>query len=422
MNDIVSIRKIRSLLECSPEPGTSCGFGLAPGGRSSGSAEVFGEDFFFPGNRKSLAVRCGAWRSCETSQDPVTLLSAKLLKAAYDMRFSAHNRRMLPFKLIYSDDYFLPIGSHVFPAEKYRRVHDRLIATQVAEPSDFIAPRPACDDDILLVHTAQYVQKLKTGTLSAREELEMEVPYSPELVRAFWLSAGGSMLAADYALNDGIAINIGGGFHHAFPDHGEGFCMINDIAVAIRCAQRNRKIRTAMTLDCDVHQGNGTAVIFAPSHAPGNRLSGAPAAVSLADLARTRRASTDVFTISLHQENNYPAFKPPSSLDMNLPDGMGDGEYLACLGSAFSMGLSRFRPDLLCYVAGADPYSQDQLGGLALTIAGLKQRDALVFQLAKAEGIPVMVTFAGGYAQKLEDTITIHSNTVAAAKEIFSSR
>ncbi len=315
---------------------------------------------------------------------------------------------MLPFKLIYSDDYFLPIGSHVFPAEKYKSVHDRLLATNVAEPSDFVAPRLATDEDILLVHTPRYVEKLKTGTLSAREELEMEIPFSPELVQAFWLAAGGSMLAADYALNDGVAISIGGGFHHAFPDHGEGFCMINDIAVAIRRMQRDEKIRTAMTIDCDVHQGNGTAVIFAPASVP--------------DMSRTRRAPPDVFTISLHQENNYPAFKPPSSLDMNLPDGMGDAEYLACLGSAISLGLSKFKPELISYVAGADPYFDDQLGGLSLTIEGLKRRDALVFQLARAEGIPVMATFAGGYAHKLEDTITIHSNTIVAAKEVFSGK
>ncbi len=176
---------------------------------------------------------------------------------------------MLPFKLVYSDDYFLPIGTHVFPAEKYKRVHDRLLKSGIAEPSDFVSPRPASDQDILLVHTPRYVEKLKTGTLSAREELEMEIPFSPELVRAYWLAAGGSMLAADYALNDSIAISIGGGFHHAFPDHGEGFCMINDVAVAIRRMQRDEKIRTAMTLDCDVHQGNGTAVIFAPAACPG---------------------------------------------------------------------------------------------------------------------------------------------------------
>jgi len=319
---------------------------------------------------------------------------------------------MLPFKLVYSDDYFLPIGAHVFPAEKYKRVHDRLIQSGVAESSDFVVPRPATDPDILLVHTPRYVEKLKTGTLSALEELQLEVPYSPELVRAFWLAAGGSMLAADYALNDGIAISVGGGFHHAFPDHGEGFCMINDIAVAIRRMQRDEKIRTAMTLDCDVHQGNGTAVIFAPVPVPGNPGS----------MTRTRRENPDVFTISLHQENNYPAFKPPSSLDLNLPDGIGDDEYLACLGDAISLGLGRLRPELLCYVAGADPYREDQLGGLSLTIEGLKRRDALVFRTAQAEGIPVMVTFAGGYAQNLEDTVIIHANTIVAAKEVFGAK
>jgi acetoin utilization deacetylase AcuC-like enzyme len=169
---------------------------------------------------------------------------------------------MLPFKLVYSDDYYLPIGSHVFPAEKYKCVHDQLLASGVAAPGDFVTPRPAADEDVLLAHTPSYVHKLKTGTLSALEELQLEVPYSPELVRAFWLAAGGSILAAERALDDGVAISIGGGFHHAFPDHGEGFCLINDVAVAIRCMQRDGKIRKAMTVDCDVHQGNGTAAIF----------------------------------------------------------------------------------------------------------------------------------------------------------------
>ncbi len=332
---------------------------------------------------------------------------------------------MLPFKLVYSDDYFLPIGSHVFPAEKYKCIHDLLLASGVAEPSDFVAPRPAADQDVLLVHTPQYVHKLKTGTLTALEELELEVPYSAELVRAYWLAAGGSILAADHALDDGVAISIGGGFHHAFPGHGEGFCMINDVAVAIRCMQRDGKIRTAMTVDCDVHQGNGTAVIFAGTRVPSEPVS--PTFASVLNPSRpaapgTRPRSspvTDVFTISLHQLNNYPVFKPPSSLDLNLPDGLGDNEYLACVGDALSLGLGKFRPDLICYLAGADPYRQDQLGGLSLTIEGLKERDALVFRIAKAEGIPVMVTLAGGYAMKLEDTITIHSNTVVAAKEVF---
>src|SRR2546421_2080396 len=169
---------------------------------------------------------------------------------------------MLPFKLVYSNDYYLPIGAHVFPAQKYRYIHRRLLETGVAEPSDFLEPSLASDEDVLLVHTPEYVHKLKTGTLSAHEELQLEVPYSPELVRAFWLAAGGSILAAEQALRDQCAVSIGGGFHHAFPDHGEGFCMIHDVAIAIRRLQKDRKIARAMTVDCDVHHGNGTAAIF----------------------------------------------------------------------------------------------------------------------------------------------------------------
>ena len=328
---------------------------------------------------------------------------------------------MLPFKLVYSDDYFLPIGSHVFPAEKYKLIHERLLQSKIAEPADFVTPRPATDQDILLVHTPLYVEKLRTGTLSGLEELQLEVPYSPELVRAFWLAAGGSMLAADYALNDGIAISIGGGFHHAFPDHGEGFCMIHDVAVAIRRMQRDDKIRNAMTLDCDVHQGNGTAAIFAGMRIPGNPQPVAPAVAGHTHLAKMRTAHAgDVFTISLHQENNYPAWKPPSSIDVDLPDDTPDEAYLHWLDDALNSALRQFDPELLCYVAGADPYREDQLGGLALTIEGLKKRDEMVFRFAKTRDIPVMVTLAGGYAQRLDDTITIHCNTVAAAKEIFS--
>jgi acetoin utilization deacetylase AcuC-like enzyme len=327
---------------------------------------------------------------------------------------------MLPFKLVYSDDYYLPIGSHVFPAEKYQRIQKRLIETGVADASDFVKPQPASDHDILLVHTPAYVQKLKTGTLSAREELEMEIPYSPELVRAFWLAAGGSMLAADYALNDRVAFNIGGGFHHAFPDHGEGFCMIHDVAVAIRRMQRDDKIRRAMTLDCDVHQGNGTAAIFAGVRVPSEPL---PSVARSASGVRMRNAHAgDVFTISLHQENNYPAFKPPSSIDVDLPDEIEDDAYLGWLDNALSSAFRQFEPELICYVAGADPYKEDQLGGLSLTIEGLKRRDELVFRAAYARDIPIMVTYAGGYAQKVDDTVTIHCNTVLAAREVFGGR
>jgi acetoin utilization deacetylase AcuC-like enzyme len=328
---------------------------------------------------------------------------------------------MLPFKLVYSDEYYLPIGSHVFPAEKYKRIHDRLLASGIAAPSDFVTPQPAADQDVLLVHTPQYVEKLKTGTLSAREQMELEVPFSPALVEAFWLAAGGSILAADYALKDGIAISIGGGFHHAFPDHGEGFCMIHDVAIAIRRMQRDGKITRAMTVDCDVHQGNGTAAIFAGTRTASEPLPSVPTSTLNPVKTKIRGSHTgDVFTISLHQENNYPAWKPPSSIDINLPDQIGDDDYLAWLDNALSSGLRQFDPELLCYIAGADPYCEDQLGGLSLSIDGLKKRDELLFRVAKARGIPVMVTLAGGYARNVEDTVTIHCNTVIAATEVFT--
>jgi len=325
---------------------------------------------------------------------------------------------MLPFKLVYSEKYFLPIGEHIFRADKFRLVRERLLRQEVADECDFIVPDPASEADVMLVHSPYYVNKLMEGSLSTREELQMEIPYSPQVVDAFMLHTGGSILAAERALRDGVCINIGGGFHHAFPEHGEGFCMINDFAVAIRAMQKRGHIRRAMTVDCDVHQGNGTAVIFGnsdlrsgmpPSHA-GTTVSASPPA---------RGGRKDVFTISLHQENNYPYFKPSSSIDVSLRDGCSDAEYLAWLDIALKSGLEQFDPELICYVAGADPFREDQLGGLDLTIDGLKQRDELVFRAARARNIPVMATYAGGYAIHIEDTITIHCNTVIAAAEVY---
>ena len=333
---------------------------------------------------------------------------------------------MLPFKLVYSDDYYLPIGAHVFPAQKYRMIQRRLLEEQIAEPSDFVTPTPASDDDILLVHTPEYVHKLKTGTLSEFEEMQLEVPFSPELVKAFWLSAGGSILASNLAFKDGIAVNIGGGFHHAFPDHGEGFCMIHDVAVGIKRLHREGKLRRAMTVDCDVHDGNGTAAIFPPKSHTGQPLPSVGGVRSNqrpvhAQLRDSSAGELEVFTISLHQANNYPVYKPPSSIDVNLPDGTDDEQYLGWLEQALSSALRQFEPQLLCYIAGADPYKEDQLGGLALTIGGLKRRDELVLRVSRSRNIPVMVTYAGGYAQRVDDTVTIHCNTVVAAKEIFSA-
>jgi acetoin utilization deacetylase AcuC-like enzyme len=201
------------------------------------------------------------------------------------------------------------------------------------------------------------------------------------------------MLAARLAVESGLGFNIGGGFHHAFPGHGEGFCAINDIAIAIRRLQRDGTIKRAMVVDCDVHHGNGTAAIFA------------------GDLS--------VFTISIHQFNNYPSEKPPSSLDIHLADGIGDAEYLQRLGNGYRAALSMFHPELVFYVAGADPYYEDQLGGLSLTFDGLMERDRLVIWTALTHRIPVAIVLAGGYAQSVEDTITIHANTAAVAREVM---
>lgn len=299
---------------------------------------------------------------------------------------------MLAFPVVYTDDYHFDLGAHVFPAQKYRLIHKRLLEKQHAEPADFIAPQPATDDDVMLAHTRDWVRKLRTGTLSYAEILKLELPYSEELVDAFWLSAGGSILACRKALEVGAAVNLCGGFHHAFADHGEGFCAINDVAIAVRRMQKDGLIRRALIVDCDVHQGNGTAGIFA-----GDR---------------------DVFTFSMHQENNYPVPKPPSTLDINLPDGIGDAEYLELLDGGLKKGLDGFAPDLVCYLAGADPYREDQLGGLRLTLEGLKRRDLLVYESAKRKGVPVFATLAGGYARNVEDTVTIHCNTVIALGEI----
>jgi acetoin utilization deacetylase AcuC-like enzyme len=333
---------------------------------------------------------------------------------------------MLPFKLVYSEKYFLPIGEHVFRADKYRLIRERLFGLGAVDDSDFLEPRPASESDVMLVHSPHYINKLMEGGLSVREELQMEIPYSPQVVDTFMLHVGGSILAAEKALADRACVNIGGGFHHAFPDHGEGFCMIHDVAVAIRSLQKRKLIQRAMTVDCDVHQGNGTAAIFGGATTKPDVLPSAHhgSVFGLSGGSIRQGGRKDVFTISLHQEHNYPLVKTPSSIDVNLPDGCGDNEYLAWLDNALSSGLRQFEPELICYVAGADPFREDQLGGLALTIDGLKQRDQLVFRAARTRDVPVMVTLAGGYALNVNDTVSIHTNTILAAAEVeaFSRR
>jgi acetoin utilization deacetylase AcuC-like enzyme len=299
---------------------------------------------------------------------------------------------MLPFRVVYHEDYDLHLGAHVFPSQKFRLIRDALLADGVAGAEDFLVPEPADDADVLRAHNEAWVRKLRGDKLSLTERMRLEIPYSAETVRAFWLAAGGSILAGQRALADGFAANLTGGFHHAYADHGEGFCMIHDVAIAIRRLEADGAIRTAMVVDTDVHQGNGTAAIFS-----GDR---------------------SVFTLSIHQENNYPLPKEFSDLDIGLEDRTGDDKYLERLEKGLVASLEKFQPDIAFYVGGADPYREDQLGGLALTIEGLEARDRLVFEQMRKRGVPIAMTLAGGYARRVEDTVSIHVNAIRVAAEI----
>lgn len=301
---------------------------------------------------------------------------------------------MLPFPLVYSDEYVVDLGEHVFPAQKYRLVRDRLLALGKAEPGDFIEPKPIADEDVLRVHTRSYVQKIKTNTLSDYERAVLEVPFSTELVRGVWRSTGGTLLACQRALERGLAINLSGGYHHAFPDHGEGFCLINDVAVAVEALRARDVIERAAIVDLDVHHGNGTAATFAEEPA--------------------------VFTFSMHQQSNYPTIKPPSDLDIGLPDGASDALYLEALGRHLPQVLEGHRPELVVYLAGADPYCQDRLGGLGLTLRGLAERDRMVIGSARRARVAVAIVLAGGYAINTADTVSIHMATVDVAREVSS--
>jgi acetoin utilization deacetylase AcuC-like enzyme len=299
---------------------------------------------------------------------------------------------MLPFKVVYHPRYDLNLGAHVFPSQKFRLIAEELVSSGIAAADDFLTPQPASDEDLLRVHTASWVNKLKTGALTASEIMKLEVPYSPELAEAVWLAAGGTILAAQSALQDGFGSNLSGGFHHAYANHGEGFCAIHDVAVAVRRLQSDGDIKKAMIVDTDVHHGNGTAAIFT--------------------------GDSSVFTISIHQVNNYPADKPPSTVDLDMRDGARDDEYLAALIPTVERCVDKFKPDMIFYVGGADPYSEDQLGGLLLTKVGLKRRDREVFEAARSRAIPVTTALAGGYARRVEDTVAIHVNTIIAAREV----
>ncbi len=291
--------------------------------------------------------------------------------------------------MIFHEAYEVDIGPHVFPTAKYRLVRDRLIERGTISPNQIVRPASATDDDVRRVHTESYVRKILEDSLSPAERIRLEVPFSRALRESAWLCAGGSAMTAQLALETGVAVHLGGGFHHAFPNHGEGFCLINDVAIAIRMMQAAHRIRRAVVIDCDVHHGNGTATVFA--------------------------ADPDVFTFSMHQSANYPELKPASDLDIGLADGTGDDEYIDRLDRNLRRILPEFWPELAFYLAGADPYEHDQLGGLGLSIEGLRRRDEAVFRRLRDSDIPVAVVLAGGYARNVDDTVGIHANTVREA-------
>ncbi|HNV04166.1 MAG TPA: histone deacetylase [Vicinamibacterales bacterium] len=310
-------------------------------------------------------------------------------------------------RLVYSPRYEPGVSGHILRSEVYGQVVQRLLAAGLVRAADVLEPPLAEWDDLALVHTPDYLDKVRSGSFTTADLALLELPWTPAIAESYLLNAGGTLLAARLALEAAgrageaarigapreapplaAAANIGGGLHHAFPSRGEGFCPVNDVAVAIRVLQRDGAIRRAAVLDADVHQGNGTAFIFA--------------------------GDPSVFTCSIHQERNYPSIKPPSSLDIGLPDGAGDEEYLQAFAPALPAVVGS-RPDIIFYLAGADPYGDDRLGGLGLTMDGLRRRDAAAFAASRDAGIPVAVVLSGGYARDPADTVAIYAATIEEA-------
>jgi acetoin utilization deacetylase AcuC-like enzyme len=294
-------------------------------------------------------------------------------------------------RAFYSDTFVLPLpATHRFPMAKYRLLRERLLSEQLLVESDLVVPEPISWQDLELAHDPDYIAAVRAGTLPPAMQRRIGFPWSPEMVERSRRSAGATLAAAGEALAGGtIAANLAGGTHHAFRDRGEGYCVFNDVAVAARVLLRAGAIAQAVVIDCDVHQGNGTASIF----------HGDPA----------------VFTLSLHGAHNFPFHKEVSDLDVTFADGTGDDEYLAALGAVLPQVLDEQRPDVVFYLAGADPYVGDRLGRLGLTIEGLRERDDYVFQACRRRGLPVAVAMSGGYAVDIDAIVTIHTNTIRAA-------
>jgi len=283
-------------------------------------------------------------------------------------------------------------ANHRFPIAKYALLRDAVRARGLVAAGNLHEPQRAPIESLLLVHTERYVHAVTAGTLTDAEQRRIGLPWSESLVERSFRAVGGTCEAATAALERGLTMNLAGGTHHAFPDHGEGFCVFNDVAVAIRTLQRDGRIRRAVIIDLDVHQGNGTHAIFA--------------------------GDPSVFTFSMHGGRNYPFHKVAGSLDVELPDGTGDDVYLDTLADALPRVLSAAAPDLAIYLAGADSHEGDRLGRLCLTFDGLARRDVMVLDACREVGIPVAITIAGGYGRTIEDSVRVHLNTVRIASEL----
>lgn len=295
-------------------------------------------------------------------------------------------------RVFYTDQYVLPLpDGHTFPMAKYRLLRERVEAAGLVPVHRLSVPHAATDEELLRVHAPEYLRRVIEGTLSADKLRRLGFPWSPQLVERSRRSSGATIEAARAALDGEVGVNLAGGTHHAFRDRGEGYCLFNDAAVAIRAMQAEGRIRRAVVIDCDVHQGNGTASIFA--------------------------GDDTVFTFSIQGRNNYPLRKETSDLDVNLPDRTTDEAYLEELERGVSRAVRESGADLAIYLAGADPFADDRLGRLAVSKAGLAERDRIVFDYLHSAGVPFAVVMAGGYARKVEDTVDIHFATVRTAAE-----
>jgi acetoin utilization deacetylase AcuC-like enzyme len=299
-------------------------------------------------------------------------------------------------KVFYTDQFVLPLpDGHRFPMRKYSMLRERVIEAQLVTIKNMLVPHAAADEEITRAHDVNYLQRVQHGELTDKEIRRIGFPWSREMIERSRRSSGATIEACEAALKDGIAVSLAGGTHHAYRDHGEGYCVFNDSAIAARAVQATDKVKRVAIIDCDVHQGNGTASILA--------------------------GDESVFTFSIHGAKNFPFHKEHSDLDIALVDETGDELYLETLANALPHITDQSRPDLAIYLAGADPYFDDTLGRLALTKEGLAQRDQLVLEHCRSKGIPVAITMAGGYAKHIEDTVDVHFQTVKLAAEMIGN-